>query len=273
MEEIILEIILNNGVAIPAIGFGTWQIPEGDVAYRATLAALKAGYRHIDAALAYGNEKSVGKALKDSGIPREEIFVTTKLPAYIKGYGETEEAFRRSLENLGLDYVDLYLIHAPKPWGEPGDGMEYMEKNIESWRAMEKIYREGKTRAIGVSNFEPKHLEPLLAATDIAPMANQIKIHPGFVPAETINYCREKQIALEGYSPLATGRLLDNATIKEIAAKYDRSVAQICIRWSYQHNYLPLPKSVNEKRIKENLNIFDFELEPEDMARLDALQI
>ncbi len=268
-----MNIILNNGVAIPAIGFGTWQIPEGEVAYKATLYALNAGYRHIDTALAYGNEKSVGKALRDSGITRREIFVTTKLPAEIKGYKETEAAFYRSLGNLGLEYVDLYLIHAPKPWGDPGDGMNYTEKNIESWRAMEKLYRDGKIRAIGVSNFEPRHLEPLLEAAEIMPMANQIRIHPGAVPEKTIAYCRDKLIAVEGYSPLATGRIIENAVLKEIAEKYGRSVAQICIRWSFQRHYLPLPKSKDEARIKENFAIFDFEIAPEDMEKLDRLSL
>jgi len=266
-----MHIILSNGIKIPAIGFGTWQIPAGDIAYRATFAALQAGYRHIDTAMAYGNEKSIGKALKDSGIDRNRIFVTTKLPAEIKGYQEAMATFHRSLGNLGLDFIDLYLIHAPKPWGVAGDGMNYMDRNIATWQAFEKLYNDGLIRAIGVSNFEPKHLTKLLSVAKVKPMVNQIKIHPGFIPVDNIDYCHSKQIALEAYSPLATGRLLSNQQLERFAQKYNRSAAQIAIRWSYQNGYLPLPKSTNENRIKENINIFDFTISPEDMSEITKI--
>ena len=166
--------MLNNGVQIPSIGFGTWQIPDGEQAYRSVLTALDLGYRHIDTALSYGNEKSVGKAIRDSGIRREDIFITTKLPAEIKGYQETIDAFNRSLENLDIGYIDLYLIHAPKPWHVDGEGMEYMPLNIETWKAFEALYKTCKVRAIGVSNFKPAHLEVLLEHASIIPMVNQI---------------------------------------------------------------------------------------------------
>ncbi|MGI6769126.1 MAG: aldo/keto reductase [Bacilli bacterium] len=256
---------LNNGVKIPAIGFGTWQIPEGELAYNATLAALKAGYRHIDTAMVYGNEKSVGRALKDSGIKREEIFVTTKLSANIKGYEETLEEFRKSLENLGLDYLDLYLIHNVKPWGVDSDGYDYMNANIASWQAFEKLYEEGKIRSIGVSNFLPGHLKILIENSKVKPMVNQIRLHPEHIPTENISFCNENDILIEAYSPLATGKILAGEKYAEMAKKYGKSVAQILIRWSYQQGFLPLPKSVNEDRIIENLDIFDFELTPEDM--------
>jgi diketogulonate reductase-like aldo/keto reductase len=262
---------LSNQVKIPAIGFGTWQIPQGETAYNSVMAALKAGSRHIDTAMAYGNEESVGKAIKDSKIKREDIFVTTKLPAEIKGYQQALDAFNKSLNKLGLDYIDLYLIHAPKPWGKTGSGMEYMDLNIESWKAFEKLYEEGKVRSIGVSNFLPMHLEKLLSATSIVPMVNQILINPGTIPHDNIAYCREHNILLEAYSPLATGRIFELKYLEDIASKYQKTVAQLCIRWSYQNGFLPLPKSQTESRIIENLKIFDFTIDPEDMDRIGKI--
>lgn len=263
--------VMHNGVKIPVIGFGTWQITDETEAYNSVMVALKEGYRHIDTALAYRNEQSVGKAIKDSQIKREEIFVTTKLPAHIKGYQEAIDTFNESLNNLGLDYLDLYLIHAPKPWDVKTDGMEYMDQNIETWKAFEKLYQEGKIRSIGVSNFYPKHLEVLLKNTTIVPMVNQILINPNVIPYDTIEYCNEHQIIVEAYSPLATGHILESPDLKEIAMKYNRSVAQICIRWSLQKGFLPLPKSVTPYRIKENLEVFDFEISDEDMDIIESI--
>lgn len=264
--------VLSNGVQIPAIGFGTWQIPDGESAYRSVLTALDVGYRHIDTALVYGNEKSVGRAIRDSGIRREDIFITTKLPANIKGYQETLDAFNESLENLGVSYFDLYLIHAPKPWNVEGEGIEYMPQNIESWKAFEQLYKEGKVRSIGVSNFKPAHLDILLKHTEIVPMVNQIRLHPDHIPTENIAYCKKHKILIEAYSPLATGRIFENKALEEIAKKYNKSVAQVCIRWSYQNGFLPLPKSVTPARIKENFNIFDFELSEEDMQKIGSIE-
>lgn len=263
---------LNNGVKIPAIGFGTWQIPDGPEAYNATLAALKAGYRHIDTAMVYGNEKSVGRAIKDSGINREEIFVTTKLSAMIKGYDEALAEFEKSLANLGLDYIDLYLIHNVKPWGVESDGYEYMDANIASWKAFEKLYEEGKLRSIGVSNFLPGHLEILIENAKIKPMVNQIRLHPEHIPTENIRFCRKNDILIEAYSPFATGKIFGGKKYAEIAEKYGKTVAQVLVRWSYQNGFLPLPKSVNEQRIKENHDIFDFELSQEDMDCIGKIE-
>lgn len=263
---------LSNGVKIPTIGFGTWQIPDGAVAYNSTLAALKAGYRHIDTAMVYGNEKSVGRAIKDFGIKREDLFVTTKLSANIKGYDEALAEFEKSLNNLGLDYLDLYLIHNVKPWGVESDGYEYMDANIASWKAFEKLYEEGKIRAIGVSNFLPGHLEILMKNAKVKPMVNQIRLHPEHIPTENIRFCKAHDILIEAYSPLATGKILGGSKYAEVAEKYGKSVAQILIRWSYQNGFLPLPKSVHEERIIENLDIFDFEISEEDMNFLGKIE-
>ncbi|PPI29187.1 2,5-diketo-D-gluconic acid reductase, partial [Rathayibacter sp. AY1B1] len=232
---------LSNGVAIPKIGFGTWQIPDGPEAYDATTAALEAGYRHIDTARAYGNEASVARALRDSGVPRDEVFITTKLPAEVKDYEGAKASFETTMAALELDHVDLYLIHAPWPWQDMGS--DHREGNIAAWKAMEEILEAGRSRAIGVSNFQVADLESLIAATDVVPHANQIRWFVGNTQDETTAYCKEHGILVEGYSPLATGGLLDNSDIGEIAAKYDKSVAQLCIRYLLEKDVLPLPKS------------------------------
>lgn len=262
---------LSNGVKIPSIGFGTWQIPNGDEAYNSVKHALEVGYRHIDTAMAYKNEESVGQAIKDSKIPRNEIFITTKLPAYIKGYQETLDAFNLSLNLLGVDYIDLYLIHAPKPWGVEGDGMNYMEANIASWKAFEELYEAGKIKSIGVSNFLPMHLERLMSETKIVPMVNQISVNPNAIPKENILFNHKHNILIEAYSPLATGRVFQTNRFDDLANKYKKSVAQLLIRWSYQMGFLPLPKSVTPSRIEENFDIFDFEISKEDMDTIGKL--
>lgn len=259
---------MSNGVEIPVIGFGTWQIAEGEDAYNSTLHALKVGYRHIDTARAYGNERSVGQAIKDSGLKREEVFITTKLPAECKGYDTAIQYFNESLEKLGVDYLDLYLIHAPKPWHINSSGMEYMDQNIETWKAFEVLYKEGKCRAIGVSNFETYHLIPLLEATTIVPHANQIQINPNYASKDTVRFCREKNILLEAYSPFATGRIFSNERIEKIAEKYNTTIAKVCMAWSLQNGFLPLPKSVNKDRIEANLNVFDLVLSEEDLKEI-----
>ncbi len=259
---------LHNGLSLPAIGFGTWLLSEGEEVQNAVIEAIDAGYRLIDTAAQYGNEKGIGKAVGESGLDRKDIFITTKLAAETKGYEETIRAFEASLRRLDTNYVDLYLIHSPKPWGARGAGMEYMEANIASWRAMEDLYRERRIRAIGVSNFEPVHLDALQAEADIAPMVNQIEIHPFHVPKETIAYCREKGILVQSYSPLAEGRVFSARHLEALAAEKGRTVAQIVLRWHYQQGFLPLPKSQNKERIKENFDIFDFHLEPEEMERI-----
>lgn len=260
---------LANGVRIPAVGFGTWQIPSGDVAYNSTREALKAGYRHIDTAQAYGNEASVGKAVLDSGIPRSEIFVTSKLPAEIKNYEKAVRRAELTMKNIGLDYIDLYLIHAPWPWTEIG--ADYTKENIEVWKAMEEFYESGKTRAIGISNFSVKDTEAILETCRIRPMVNQIKLHIGHRQEEISGFCQRNNILVEGYSPLATGRILGNGQIAAIAEKYGKTVAQVSIRYVLQKGALPLPKSVHPEYIRQNFDI-NFEISEDDISLLDRLK-
>lgn len=260
---------LHNGVQMPKIGLGTWQSKPGSETYDAVCLALKHGYRHIDTAAVYRNEYSVGRAVKTSGIPREEVFITTKLPAEIKTYEGALEAFRQSLKKLGTDYVDLYLIHAPWPWNDRNT--DYSAGNAAAFKAMEQLYHEGKARAIGVSNFKPKDIAYLLDHCQIVPHVNQIAYFIGLDQSSTIAFCREQNIVVEAYSPLGIGYLLANRTIQEIARKYHVSPAQICIRWCLEKDTAPLPKSVHEHRIVENIDV-DFQIKPEDMEILDAIK-
>lgn len=259
---------LNNGMKIPCIGFGTWQAPDGQTAYEAVKAALGAGYRHIDTAAAYGNEESVGKAIADSGIDRKELFVTSKLWNEMHGYENTLKGFDKTLKDLGLDYLDLYLIHWPNPikYRE-----HWQETNAGTWKAFEELYRAGLIRAIGVSNFLPHHLEEISKTAEVAPMVNQIRLCPGETQPEVVKYCRSHNMLLEAYSPMGTGRIFEVPEMKTLAEKYGRSIAQICIRWSLQMGYLPLPKSVTPARIQENTQVFDFELSPEDVSLIAGL--
>jgi len=259
---------LADGTTIPTIGFGTWQIPDGAIAYDAVAAALAAGYRHIDTARAYGNEASVARALADSGIAREEIYLTTKLPAEVKSYDGALASFEVTMEALGPDYVDLYLIHAPWPWREAG--ADYAAGNAEAWRAMVEIQASGRVRSIGVSNFSVSDLEKLLATTDTTPQVNQIKFHVGNVQAEATAYCQANGILVEAHSPLATGAILDDPELQAVADRYDRSVAQVCIRYALQKGTLPLPKTTTPSRMAENADV-DFEISAADMALLDAI--
>ncbi|MFW7402129.1 aldo/keto reductase [Vagococcus fluvialis] len=260
---------LSNGLNIPKIGFGTWQTPDGDVAESSVTHALKAGYRHIDTAAIYGNEESVGRAIKKSGIDRSELFITTKLWNNNHSYEKAKLAIDESLAKLDLDYVDLYLIHWPNPVDLRPD---FATGNAESWRAMEEAVAEGKIKAIGVSNFHPHHIGALLKTAKIKPVVNQIFLNPSDMQPEIVSYCREKDILLEAYSPLGTGKIFEVDSLKELAAKYNKTVAQVVLRWSLQHGFLPLPKSVTESRIKENIQVFDFELSKEDMEIIDQLR-
>lgn len=260
---------LANGVKIPAIGFGTWQIPPGDIAYNSVREALKAGYRHIDTAQAYGNEASVGQAIRDSGIDRSEIFVTSKLPAEIKSYFRAGRHAEFTMKMIGLDYIDLYLIHAPWPWNEIG--ADYTKENIEVWKAMEEFYESGKTRAIGISNFNVKDIDAILENCRIRPMVNQIKLHISHPQEEIVNHCIKNNIIVEGYSPLATGKLLDNAKVAEVAGRYGKTVSQLSIRYVLQKGALPLPKSTHPEYIRQNMDI-DFDISSEDMQYLDSLK-
>ena len=259
---------LNNGYMIPEIGYGTWQSPDSEVTVNGVKAAIAFGYRHIDTAAAYKNEESVGEGIKESGIARKDLFVTSKVWNTQRGYEKTIAAFEKTLSDLDLDYLDLYLIHWP---ASKKDYENWEEINLETWRAMTDLYKAGKIKAIGVSNFKPHHLEALMK-TEVKPMVNQIEFHPGFMQEETVKYCRENGILVEAWSPLGTGRMLTNPDLQEIASHYGKSVAQICIRWCIQHDVLPLPKSVTPSRIEENSNVFDFEINAEDMQRIDALE-
>ncbi len=259
---------LYNGIEIPKLGLGTWQTPNGDDAYNAVRWALEAGYRHIDTAMAYGNEESVGKAIKDSGVKREEIFVTTKLPAEKKGYEIAKECFEKSLSDLGLSYIDLYLIHAPWPWDQIGK--DCTQGNIDSYKAMEEIYASGRAKAIGVSNFEKKHLEPILKECKVVPMVNQICFHVGLLQEETIAFCRNLDMHIMAYSPLGTGKMLQDEAICKMAEKYQVSPAQLCIRFCLQKGTVAIPKSTKKERIFDNKNV-EFVISDEDMMLLEKI--
>jgi len=260
---------LSNGVKLPKIGFGTWQVANGDEAYQSVLLALKNGYRHIDTAEGYGNEESVAKAILDSKIPRSEIFVTSKLESHIKTYEGALAAFEKTMSLLKFDYLDLFLIHAPWPWSEMGKDCK--EGNIQAWKAMEKLYKDGRIRAIGVSNFSPDDIENLLNHCEITPHVNQIGYFIGIDQKATIDYCEKKNIFIEAYSPLGIGYLLSNPDIIKVAEKYNVSPAQICIRYCLQKGTAPLPKSTHEKRIIENTQV-DFEIKKVDMDFLDTIK-
>ena len=261
---------LYNGVKIPKVAFGTWQIQEGEIAYNSVTHALKAGYTHIDTAHAYGNEKSVGKAIQDSGLKREDIFITTKVPAEIKTYEGAVKHIEESLSNLGVDYIDLHLIHAPWPWH--AIGMDCKDGNVEVWKALIEYYNAGKIRAIGVSNFSVQDIEYIVEKTNFKPMANQIRFFVGRTNEEVTQYCQANDILIEAYSPLATGALVNNEKVKEIADKHGVSIPKICLRYCIERNILPIPKSVTESRIYDNIDL-DFNLSEEDMEYLNGLEI
>lgn len=260
--------VLKNNYKIPNIGFGTFRTPSGEETEQSVLNAIKAGYRHIDCAAAYGNEKSVGNAIRKSGVPREELFITSKLWNDEKGYEKTLAAFNQTLEDLQLDYIDLYLIHWPIAKASKDN---WQEANNESWRAFEELYKQGKIKAIGVSNFLPHHLKPLLESANIKPMVNQIEFHPGMLQEETVEFSKKHNILVEAWAPFSNGQILKHPVLQEIADKYQKSVAQLTLRWIIQKGIVPLPKSVTPERIKSNLDVFDFEISEEDVARIDSL--
>lgn len=252
--------VLNNGVKMPWLGLGVFKAQNGGEIEQAIGWAFEAGYRHIDTAAAYGNEEGVGRAVRESGIPREEIFITTKLANHDIRNQNARAAFETSLEKLDLDYVDLYLIHWP-----------VKENLIEAWQVMEDLYNRGKCRSIGVSNFLQHHLEDFLKKVTIVPAVNQMEFHPRLVQPELIKYCKEKGILYEAWSPIMRGEVLNIPEIKKIAQKHGKTPVQIVLRWDLQHEVATIPKSINQKRIQENADIFDFQLDDDEMARLDAL--
>ena len=253
-------ITLHNGVQMPGFGIGVYKIEDGNEVIAAVKNAVEVGYRAVDTAALYHNEEGVGVAIKECGIPREELFITTKVWNSDQGYESTLAAFQKSLDKLDLEYVDLYLIHWP-----------VVEKYKDTWRAMETLYKQGKVRAIGVSNFHQHHLEDLLSVAEIKPMVNQVELHPLLSQKELREYCQSEGIAVTAWSPLARGKCFDLPELQEIAKKYHKSVAQVVLRWDVQHHIITIPKSVHESRIRENADIFDFELTSDEMAVIDAL--
>lgn len=268
MAEVKQIIRLANDVEMPTIGYGTWRVENSEAGADAVAEAILAGYRHIDGAARYENEVSVGEGIRKSGVKREELFVTSKVWFTHRSYEKTLEAFENTLNDLGLEYLDLYLIH----WPAVAKNYENWEEvNAETWRAMEEIYRSGKARAIGVSNFLPHHLEPLLKTAEIVPMVNQIEFRPGYPQIECAVWCLERGIVPEAWRPLGAGAALTGDLMKELSEKYGKTPAQICLRWVLQHGLVPLAKSANPVRMRENLQVYDFELSSEDMAKIDAL--
>lgn len=260
MYSIESTVTLHNGVKMPQFGLGVYLVEEGNEIVQTVKTALRYGYRSIDTAAFYDNEVGVGEAIKQSGVPREQLFVTTKVWNSDQGYEQTLRAFDESMKKLQLDYLDLYLIH----WPVKG-------KYIDTWKALEKLYQDGKVRAIGVSNFQIHHLEHIFNECDIKPMVNQIELHPVLSQVDLRSFCREHDIQVEAWSPIARGRILNDSTLKKIAEKYHKSVAQIILRWHIQNDIIIIPKSVTPARIKENAEIFDFTLSEEEMNQIHAL--
>lgn len=252
---------LNNGIEMPMLGFGTYLAKDGNETTSAVKEALKVGYRHIDCAKIYNNEQSVGKGIKESGVPREDIFLVSKVWNTDQGYNSTKKAFSTSLEKLGTDYLDLYLIHWPKPL------------NSETWQAMEELYDEGKIKAIGVSNFLESHLKDLMKNCKITPMVNQIEYSPKLTQPELCKFCQDNKIQVEAWSPLMQGKIFEIELLKELAEKYKKSIAQVVLRWNIQMDVVTIPKSVTPERIAQNFNIFDFEISKEDMQKICSLNV
>jgi diketogulonate reductase-like aldo/keto reductase len=260
---------LSNGVEIPRLGLGTWFIDNANAA-SAVNEAVKMGYRHLDTAQAYGNEEGVGDGIRTSGISRDELFVTTKLAAEVKSYEKAVEAIDGSLETMGLDHLDLMIIHSPQPWREFRAEDRYFAGNREAWRALEEAYEAGKLRSIGVSNFEREDIDNLLGACNVKPMVNQILVHIANTPNELISYSQQQELLVEAYSPIAHGELLKNERVREIADKYDVSVPQLSIRYTLQLGLLPLPKTENPEHMKSNAQV-DFEISNADLETLRSI--
>lgn len=259
--------VLRNQVEIPAIGFGTYKTTDGQDTH-ILRTAIEAGYRHLDMASFYQNEGAVGQAIRESGVPREEFFLTTKIWREDLGYESAYQTFEHSCEALGTDYLDLFLMHWPRPRDLSAD---WKSLDLETWRAMEELYRAGKVRAIGVSNFLPHHMEHLLEHSSIMPVVNQLEFHPGYVQMAAVDYCRQMGILVEAWSPLGRARVLNEPTLTAMAEKYGVSVPRLCIRFALQCGVLPLPKSSSLERMQENLDVFSFEIQKEDIYQLLTL--
>lgn len=258
--------ILSNGIEIPAIGFGTWHIKDKETIASSISTAINNGYRHIDTASKYGNEEFIGEALIENEFDRTKIFITSKLWNTDKGYENTLRSFEETLKRLKTDYLDLYLIH----WAKTCD--DWKNVNNETWKAFEKLYLDGRIKAIGVSNFTVDALESLINNCKIKPMVNQIEFHPGLMQNEIVDYCKKNNILIEAWSPLGSGKMLDNDVLISIAKKYNISTAQLCIKWCLQNGVLPLPKSITSERIIENYNVFNFCITDEDMNIINNMK-
>ncbi len=259
---------LNDGNRLPVLGFGTYKAIDG-AGTRSVLEALEMGYRLIDTAAKYGNEIEVGKAIKDSNLAREEIIITTKLWREQLGYEQTLRAFEQSLQKLGLNYIDLYLIHWPA--NEKNYGKGWQKANAEAWRAMQTLQASGKIKSIGVSNFWTEHIDALLQTAEVLPAVNQVEFHPGYWQPDLVNYCKDKGIAVQAWSPLARGLVSGNKVLQQIAVTHHKNTAQVCLRWAIQHEVIVIPKSTNSQRIKENMAVFDFALSEAEMLLIDQI--
>lgn len=258
----------GKGLRMPSVGFGTWQLSDGEEVYKSVKAALETGYRHIDTATSYQNENGVGLAIKDSNLAREDIFVTTKLPNNVGTYNEALEAIEESLQKLQLEYIDLYLIHWPNPLPHR---TRWQDRNKEVWRAMEEYYRKGKIKSIGVSNFLVKHLESLTQEAVVYPQVNQLFITPGMVNNEIIDYCKKNNILIQAYSPLGRGHVVNSDEMNGLAKKYHKTPAQLTLAWCLQKGFIPLTRTTKYSRLKENLDIFDISISTEDLDKISNL--
>ena len=268
MKSLADTFALRDGCNIPCVGFGTWQAANGEIARQAVKDALEIGYRHIDTASGYYNEESVGLGIRESGLKREDVFVTTKLWNPDRGYETTLQACKKSLELLGFEYLDLYLIHWPandKVYDDP------VKVNKDTWRAFEKLHKDGLVRSLGLSNFLEPHIAQILDDAEILPAVDQIEFHPGYPQFDAVEFCRQNGIQVEAWSPLGCGRVLSDERLQNLARKYGKSTAQLCVRWALQHDVIPLPKSVHKERIESNAQVFDFEISPEDVKMIDDL--
>ena len=270
MKTKLERIKLNNGVKIPALGIGTWQIPDSEDLVQSLENAIRLGYRYLDTAAIYENENSVGEAIRRSEVKRSELFVSSKCWAANRTYDSVMRAFEESLRNLKLDYLDCYLIHWPYTKGDP---LAWQSVNIGTWRAFEKLYEEGLVKAIGISNFQMHHLVSFLARANVVPAVNQLEFHPGYTQRNALAFCKKNGITVEAWSPLGHGSLLDEPLIKEVASHYDRSVAQVILRWCRHHDVIPVTRALTPEHQAENLESFDFELTQDDIDRLDRLPI
>ena len=264
------KVKLNNGIKIPPLGIGTWQIPSGEDLIKSLQSAIALGYRYIDTAAIYENEESVAEAIRRSEVKRSDLFISSKCWAANRTYDSVMRAFEESLRNLKLDYLDCYLIHWPYTKGEP---LAWQSVNIGTWRAFEKLYEEGLVKAIGLSNFQMHHLVSFLARANVAPAVNQLEFHPGYTQRSAVAFCKKNGITVEAWSPLGHGSLLSEPRIQEIASHYERPVAQVILRWCRHHDVIPVTRALLPEHQQENLESFDFELTEDDIAQLDALPI